>query len=177
MKRQNFETFFEGDADDAYGTIINAMGSFVDYQNHVINMGIIQPTLYARYEGQELRDKVMDLDQRRKSKHDAAIANMSMLNRICDNYGVERIAPVDTNDRYAVAEFIGDFCAEIYEENRSGKQLSAKERGKIVDQHVKDNKAYDRTALDRRIRELDAKYGDMEAELEKQKQGGTDYGR
>ena len=133
MKQQNFEIFFEGNPDDAYNTIVDAMGSFVEYQNHVINMGIVQPTLYARYKGQELRDKVSDLDERRTIKHDSAIANMSMLNRICDSYGVERIAPVDTNDRYAVAAFIGDFCAEIYEENRSGRQLSAKEHGAITD--------------------------------------------
>lgn len=177
MKAQNFEAFFEGDADDAYDTIVSAMGSFVDYQNHVITMGIIQPTLYARYEGQELRDKVMDLDQRRKSKHDAAIANMSMLNRICNSYGVERISPVDTRDRYAVAEFIGNFCAEIYEENRSGKQLSAEKQGEIVDQHVKNNQAYDRTVIERRVRKLDAEFGDMIAEYEKQKQRGPDYGK
>lgn len=125
MKEQNFKIFFEGNADDAYDTMTDAMGSFVEYQNHVINMGVTQPTIHARYKGQKIRDKLEDLDKTRKIKHDAAIANASMLNRICDNYGVERIVPIDTNDRYAVADFIGDFCTEVYEENKSGRKLSA----------------------------------------------------
>lgn len=136
MKEKNFSKFFNGNADDAYDTITDAMDSFVEYQNHVINMGVVQPTLHARYEGQKHRDKLEELDRTRKIKHDAAIANASMLNRICDHYGIERIVPVDTNDRYAIADLIGDFCAEVYEENKSGRKLSAKEHGEILDQHI-----------------------------------------
>lgn len=161
MKSQNFEAFFDGDQEDAYDTITTAMSTFVDYQNHVINMSILQPTLYARYEGQELRDKITNLDTTRRMKHDSAIANMSMLNRICDAYGVEPIAPVDTKDRYAVADFIGNFCAEIYEENKSGKNLSPEQQGKLVQQHVTEHKTYQPDKIAKRLADLDAKFGDI----------------
>lgn len=170
MKEQNYQPFFEGDAEDAYDTITSSMQSFVDYQNHVIHMSIVQPTIYILYEGQECRDRVQNLDTTRKIKHDAAIANMSMLNRICDGYGVEHIAPVDTKDRYAVADFIGKFCNEIYEENKStkgpGAQLTREEEQQqamqILDSHVSSRSMYPKETIRHRIDELDAKFGHID---------------
>lgn len=166
MKSQNFEPFFDGDSEDAYDTITGAMSSFVDYQNHVINMSILQPTIYARYDGEELRDKIQNLDSTRKIKHDSAIANANMLNRICDKYGVAPLVPVNTQDRYEIADFIGQFCSEIYEENKSGATLTREQQGELVDQHVTNHEFYDKSHLQTRIANLDAKYGDLIAEQE-----------
>lgn len=161
MQKQNFEPFFDGDKEDAYDTIANAMSSFVDYQNHVINMSIVQPIIYQRYEGAEIRDKVMELDSTRKIKHDAAIANANMLNRICEGYGIAPMVNVDTKDRYAVADFIGQFCSEIYEENKSGAHLTREQQGKLVDEHVNKRQLYDENKLHNRLVDLDAKYGNL----------------
>lgn len=125
MQEQNFQPFFEGDKDDAFETIGTALDSIPTYQNTVIRMTATQPIIYARYEGQELRDKIANLDTSRKLAHESAIANLTMLNRICDAYGTERIADIDTKDRYQVADFVGQYCAEVYETGKStdpGKQ-------------------------------------------------------
>ena len=119
MREQDFQLFFEGDREDALDTISSAFNSFPAYHNTVIRMTAIQPIIYARYEGQELRDKMEDLDNTRSSAHESAISNISMLNRICDAYGVEKIADIDTKNRYQVAEFVGQYCAEVYEAGKS----------------------------------------------------------
>lgn len=119
MHQQDFQPFFEGDKDDAFDTLANALDSFATYQNSVIHMTIMQPIIYARYEGQDLRDKISDMDSHRRSAHESAIANINMLNRICKAYGVEEFANINTQDRYQVADFVGQYCAEIYETGKS----------------------------------------------------------
>lgn len=119
MQEQDFQPFFDGDRDDAFNTIAEAFNSFSAYQNTVIRMTAMQPIIYAHCEGEELRDKMTDLDNTRHSAHESAIANLTMLNRICDAYRTERIADIDTKDRYQVADFVGQYCAEVYETGKS----------------------------------------------------------
>lgn len=119
MKEQDFQPYFNGDRGDAFNTIAGVFDSLLEYQNAVIRMTAMQPIIRARYEGQELREKMADLDSIRHSSHEAAIANIAMLNRICDAYGAEKIADIDTTDRYQVADFVGEYCAEIYGAGKS----------------------------------------------------------
>lgn len=97
-------------------TLSDAIHSFTNYACCVAHMQRMTQvwTMTSRYEGQEFRDKVEDMDRKRRIAHDAAIANLAMLNRICDMLGVEKFV-VDLNDRYAVGDWIGMFCAELYQ--------------------------------------------------------------
>ena len=161
MKQQNYQHFFEGDKDDALDTISDAMNSFVEYQNSVINMAIMQPLLYARYEGEELRDRVMNLDQTRRFKHESAIASSNMLNRICNAYGVEPFVnipdgPVE-DQRAAVAEFTGTFCQEMYDSKRT---RSPKESYEIFQEHVNQHKPYESGQIRSRLDAIDSKYAE-----------------
>lgn len=119
MQGQDFQPYFNGDREDAFETISSAFGSFLSYQNTVIRMTAMQPLIYARSEGEGLRDKMENLDSARRSAHESAIASITMLNRICDAYGIERITDIDTTDRYQVADFVRRYCAEIYEAGKS----------------------------------------------------------
>lgn len=119
MQQKDFQPFFEGDKNDAFDTLAKALDSFPAYKNSVIRMTVMQPIIYARYEGQDLRDKISNLDSNRRSAYESAIANISMLNRICDAYGTERFADIDTKNRCQVANFVGQYCAEVYETGRS----------------------------------------------------------
>lgn len=160
MKQQNFQTFFEGDSEDAFNDIGRALDAFPNYMNTVVRMTHMQPIIYARYEGQEVRDRISELDNRRRSAHEHAISSITMLNRICDAYGTERIADIDTTDRYAVADFVGQYCSEIYESGKSKNpeankiktmdQLMEHRNGRS-DEYPRDNR--------NRIAELEAKYG------------------
>ena len=132
MKEQDFQPFFEGDSDDAFDDIGRALDAFPNYLNTVVRMTTMQPIIYARYEGQEIRDRISDLDSRRKSAHEHAISSITMLNRICDAYGTERIADIDTTNRYEVADFVGQYCAEVYETGKS-KDLKEVENIKTMD--------------------------------------------
>lgn len=114
MEVKGYTPLFDSQ-EEALDTIGRSLKALLDYQNSVIQMEFTQPILYARYEGEELRDKVMALDAKRRSKHESAITNCNLLNRICDRYEVERIVPIDTSDRHQVAEFIGNFCYETFD--------------------------------------------------------------
>ncbi len=109
-------TTYEEAREYAEETISDAIRSFTNYACCVAHMQrMIQIwTVTSRYEGQEFRDKVEDLDRKRRIAHDAAIANLAMLNRICDILKIEKFV-VNLNDRYAVGDWIGSFCAELYQ--------------------------------------------------------------
>lgn len=112
-------TTYEEARECAEETISDAIRSFANYACCVAHMQrMIQVWIMtSHYEGQEFRDKVEDLDHKRRIAHDAAIANLSMLNRICDMLDVERFE-VNLNDRYAVGDWIGMFCAELYDNGK-----------------------------------------------------------
>ena len=119
LKSTDFE-MFDGDAEDAYESIGTALDSFTNYANTVIHQQHMLPIYYARFEGQDLRDKIMSDDSRRKIAHDNAIAYVGFMNRLSDRLGLEPFADVDTNDRHEVARFIGDFVNETYNNGISG---------------------------------------------------------
>lgn len=146
MKQQNFQQFFDGDAQDAYETLTSAMESLVNYQNSVISMETQMKFLRFVKEGQDFRDAVVRLDTNRRYKHDAAIANLNILNRISEAYGVEPFCPVDTSDRHAAAEFIGEWCNKMYNNGQNPNQLQAE-------------KTMDKTVIRDRIAELDERFG------------------
>lgn len=69
------------------------------------------------------RHEIEAIDVARKLAHDAAISAITTLNRWCDMFGIERLADVDTTDRYAVADFVGDFVLELYKGEINGKGM------------------------------------------------------
>ena len=105
---------FDGDRDEALDTISSALESFPDYANIVIKEQIMLPIWRERYEGTEYREKVQEIDSNRRSCHDSAIASISMLNRISEMLHIEPFAAVDTNDRHAVADVVGRYVNELY---------------------------------------------------------------
>lgn len=109
-------TTYEEAKEYAEETISDAIRSFANYACCVAHMQrMIQVWIMtSHYEGQEFRDKVEDLDRKRRIAHDAAISNLSMLNRICNMLDVKGF-DVNLNDRYAVGNWIGMFCSELYD--------------------------------------------------------------
>lgn len=105
---------FDGDSADAMDFLERNLTSFPDYANVVIREQIMHPIWRVRYDGQELRDRIQDLDHTRRIKHDAAIASVNVLNRFSKNLGLEPFADIDTSDRHAVAAFIGSYVNEMY---------------------------------------------------------------
>lgn len=79
--------------------------------DYVIKGEVVEET-NASFE--QVREEKELLDRRRKQQHDSAIYALNAINRLCDAYEVKRIADIDTTDRNAVANFVGNFVMEIY---------------------------------------------------------------
>lgn len=86
----------------AFESTINSMG---DYVNAVLYMETGIQVARFRLEGDEFRDRVMDLDRRRKTAHDAMLGRVASLNRICSMVGCPVFFEGDVENRHAVADY------------------------------------------------------------------------
>lgn len=111
---------FDGDRDDALQFLDQQLGHFPEYANAVITQQQQLPIIYARYEGEDLRDRVESLDRRRRNIHECAISSVNVLNRLSSRLGLEPFADVDTSDRHAVANMVGDYIGELYRTGTHG---------------------------------------------------------
>lgn len=102
------------DKDEAFSFLLGRYNAFVNYANIVISEQYTMPITYARYEGEDLRQRVMQADRNRKNAHDIAIDSVNILNRMSKQLGIEPFADIDTTDRHAVADTVGNFVNELY---------------------------------------------------------------
>ena len=115
MERTNYANVGgEGKKDDVLSFMGMQFDNFISYANTVITQQVMTPIWKARYDGEEFRSKISDIDRTRRMEHDAAIGGVNILNRMCEKLGLEPFADIDTNDRYAVADFIGTYVNEVY---------------------------------------------------------------
>lgn len=112
---------------DLLQIIEDDMDSFRRYIDAVYSMEYSIPIIRARYEGQDVRDRIMVLDKNRRMAHDRAIVAVKRLNRYSEMYGVHKIFQGDVEDRYQVADFCQDIVDEFFGE-REGKD-TAKQGG------------------------------------------------
>lgn len=113
MEKAEFSVF-DGDKDEAISFITENIQHMLDYVNTVVHYQHMIPMLSFRYEGEEYRTRVMELDTRRRNVHNCAIDAINIINRMAKMHNMEDIFCVDTNDRYAVADAIGDYVIEAY---------------------------------------------------------------
>lgn len=73
---------------------------------------------YATLDGEELRERVMAVDKRRRAHHEDAIVNCRMINRLAACYGITSVFTGDTEDRLQVADFCLDVTVEIFEKRQ-----------------------------------------------------------
>lgn len=91
------------------------MTSFSDYVTSIYNMEVLIPIQRHRLEGEDLREYISNLDKRRKSCHNAAIASINMINRLAKAVGAEplyeggEIDAKNPTDRRIAA----NFCAKM----------------------------------------------------------------
>lgn len=111
---------FDNDKDEAMDFLSHQLMAFPKYANVVIKEQIMTPIWRNRYEGQDLRDRIQDIDDKRRSAHENAIAATNVLNRLSKNLDLQPFADIDTTDRHAVAEFVGGFVNEMYNDGIGG---------------------------------------------------------
>lgn len=133
---------FDGDRDEALDFLDSQLNSFPEYANTVIRQQQLMPIYQARYEGQDYRDAIQEMDTRRHNNHESAISSVNVLNRLSKNLGLEPFAEVDTKDRVAVADFVGDYIGDVYKTGTKGMDAAT---------YQKDH-AYDTAKLNQRRR-------------------------
>lgn len=102
-------------------------GKFVIYFNRVYDDVLGSQMDRALFAGgalsqEDLQTRTMKRDSDRRSAHDMAISACEQINRFCKVNGVPNICP-ETTDRYEVAEFIGRFVQDVYQEGIRDKSL------------------------------------------------------
>ena len=80
-----------------------------------------------RSEGDEYRAWVSDMDRSRRNAHEAAIANVSMLNKMAEKLGVEPIFDGDIKDRNAVGDFCGALVFEYFDNRTQNRVIKPQE--------------------------------------------------
>ena len=100
----------EDSVEDA-DSIKSAVESFIGYVREVCMSETRTKLAYGQYEGSELRDLVETYDKTRTRAHEAAIANVGMINKIAEFYGVGPVFTGNVHERLEVAAF----CMEITE--------------------------------------------------------------
>ena len=125
MIREKFQALISVCADDTdiLDIIDSDMKALSDYVNAVYAMETSIPIILARYEGEEVRDRIQALDQRRRDKHERAIVATKRLNRFAQMEHVQPLFAGDTSDRYQVAEFCQACMTEFFA-GRDGHTLS-----------------------------------------------------
>lgn len=101
------------DLDEIMTFLQREMSRFPAYVNEVYKMEIETPVNYSRYSGEELRDKMMQLDSRRRIAHESAIVACNAINRLCDIMEVEKICPV-SDDRRVIADFASEIVNKFF---------------------------------------------------------------
>lgn len=140
--KQYFDTKEEG-----LDFITDRLESFTSYVNVVVRREIMIPAWRAKFDGQELREKIQKIDSDRKICHDSATDSINILNRLCSNLGLEPFAGVDTSNRRAVADFAGMWVGQMYN-NGIGETMDEVAYGRSGeyrdDTRERVNSAYDR---------------------------------
>lgn len=107
----------KADSDDL-DFIESRVNSLVDYVQYVSFMETrIQRLSIEGIMGEEWRDKVQSLDERRRSKHEVAMSAVTQLNRLSQAEGLELFynGPVDHEHRNEVGDLCQAVCSEYFE--------------------------------------------------------------
>lgn len=139
---------FDGDKEDAMDFLGERLEAFPKYANVVVREQIMLPIWRNRFEGQDLRDKIMDIDKSRKIAHDNAISSVNILNRTCRALDLPPFVDIDTSDRYAVADFVGEYVSQVYNHG-IGKTMD--------DATLNKTQEYDTGKIQESIKETEAK--------------------
>lgn len=112
---ENVKASTRPDAVEDLEALNDAMTSFRDYVNRV-DAGEQQIRLAAvRFEGEEYREMITQYDRRRHDQHEMAIANVRLVNRLAEIYGVTPLFTGNDQERLEVADFCLDVVVKLFQ--------------------------------------------------------------
>ena len=113
---------FDGDRDEALDFVASNLSKFTDYTNVVIREQVMQPIWRIRCEREDFI-----------ANHNAAIDAVNILNRTSKMLGLPPFAEVDTNNRYAVADFCGTYVNQVYNQGIGNTTIADVTKNRQVD--------------------------------------------
>lgn len=150
MKTPGGEQMFE-DRDDFFNTVKDQVTGLANYFNAVIDhVTTIEVASAAAMDTGRYQAEVSSADRARNSAHNAAISNLSILNRICDGVGVEPICDVDLTNRSAVTQFVFEACTDLFWSDME------RDRAHSFDEYMYDGHEFNDRARPLASRDVDA---------------------
>ena len=100
--------------------IKDALKSFRDYVNIVVESEQLLPIIFEKYDVLNGQEEVMRLDKARRMAHNVAISNVKLLNKFSLEMNKSLIyeGVIDDEHRYEIGNFIGDVVFAYYHERR-----------------------------------------------------------
>ena len=105
---------YKDDDLQAVEEFINDCGRYVE---KVTAMEAAISAARFRLEPEDYRQLIMELDRSRKLAHDALIASVRLVNRLCGVYGVQKVYD-GPDERIPIAEFAMEVTNEFFKERR-----------------------------------------------------------
>lgn len=125
-----------GARDFVFSAIERSLVSFSNYVSAVYAMETQMTVQRHRIDDpKEWQEFVTGLDRSRRMSHDAAIAGVSMLNRICETSGLEKVYD-GPNDRDCIGDFCGAIVNEYFEGRSRGRVIEEKEMKQVFAQEI-----------------------------------------
>lgn len=130
---------FDGDREEALDFMNDTLSSFPDYANVVIREQVMTPIWKYQCEHDEYRDNITTIDRQRRNAHDCAIDSMNMIKRLDQQLSLEPMFDIDTSDRHAVADTVGQYVCDVYNDG-VGKTFDDATYNKTSEYDTKKNK-------------------------------------
>lgn len=124
---------FDGDRDEALDFVASNLSKFTDYTNVVIREQVMQPIWRIRCEREDFIANQESIDRQRHICHNAAIDAVNILNRTSKMLGLLPFAEVDTDNRYAVADFCGTYVNQVYNQGIGNTTIADVTKNRQVD--------------------------------------------
>ena len=122
--------------DMLFSAVESGMQNFVDYVNCVYNMETkIAIARFRADSASEYQEIVKRMDISRRNAHEAAIASINMIDRICDKCGVEKVYG-GSQDRVEIGDFCGKIVNEYFEGRSIGRVIEKEEVEKVFEEEM-----------------------------------------
>jgi hypothetical protein len=119
-----------------FDMVESGLKNFADYVNAVYNMETrVSIARFHIDDVAEYQALVKELDFNRRTAHDAAIASVNILNRMCDKVGVEPIYS-GSQDRSEIGDFCGKIVGEYFDGRHHDRVIEKEDVEKVIEEEM-----------------------------------------
>lgn len=122
--------------DMCFDLVERGLRHYAEYVNCVYNMETrIAIARFHANDVEEYQNVVRGMDESRRIAHEAAIASVNIIDRLCDKFGVEPIYG-GSQDRVAIGDFCGMIVSEYFDDRSHSRAISREEIDQVVEEEI-----------------------------------------